>query len=85
MNNPTSQSAIVFVYGWALTEKLKANQKGLTKQITKCVKKLLTLMFHTGTANPRLKINASEMHEKLLKRIADGETICQKFPQLQTR
>lgn len=30
-------------------------------------------MFHTGTANPRLKMNANEMHEELLKRVADGE------------
>ena len=33
----------------------------------------ITIIFHTGTANPRLKMNASETHEKLLKRVVDGE------------
>ncbi|CAI2163669.1 19023_t:CDS:2, partial [Funneliformis geosporum] len=83
-NNPTSQSAIVFVCRWALTEKLKVNQKSLTKRITECVKKLFTIMLHTGTANSRLKMNASEMHEELLKRIADGEISKDDVPKILT-
>ncbi|UZO09716.1 uncharacterized protein OCT59_029931 [Rhizophagus irregularis] len=71
--DPISKSAIVFGCGWALSENLKVNQKVPTKRITEHVKGLLTIMFHSGTANPRLKMNANEMHEELLKRVTDNE------------
>jgi len=45
---------------------------------------LLTVMFHTGTANPRLKMNANEMHEELLKRVADGEISKDDVPRIST-
>ena len=41
-------------------------------------------MFHTGTANPRLKMNANEMHEELLKRVADGEISKDDVPKIST-
>ena len=41
-------------------------------------------MFHTGTANPRLKMNANEMHEELLKRVADGEISKDDVPRIST-
>ena len=57
-------SAIVFGCGWALSENLKVNQKVPTKRITEHVKGLLTIMFHSSTANPRIKMDANEMHEE---------------------
>ncbi|CAG8680823.1 1913_t:CDS:2 [Funneliformis caledonium] len=71
--DPISKSAIIFGCEWALSENLKVNQKVLTKRITEYVKGLLTIMFHTGTANPRLKMNTNEIHEELLKRVTDNE------------
>ena len=41
-------------------------------------------MFHTGTANPRLKMNANEMHEELLKRAAEGEISKDDVPKVST-
>ncbi|CAG8607756.1 6381_t:CDS:2, partial [Cetraspora pellucida] len=58
----------------ALPESLKANQKEPVKRITEQVKELLTIMFYTGTANSRLKMNASEMHEELMKKVSEGES-----------
>ncbi|RIB06476.1 hypothetical protein C2G38_2046756 [Gigaspora rosea] len=58
---------------WALPESLKVNQKGPTKRLIEQIKELLTIMFHTGTANPRLKMNANERHEELLKKVSEGE------------
>ncbi|CAI2193703.1 5856_t:CDS:1, partial [Funneliformis geosporum] len=49
-----------------------------------CVKELLTIMFHTSTANPRLKMNVSEMHKELLKRIADREISKDNMPKIPT-
>ena len=57
---------------------------GQTKRITERVKELLTIMFHTGTANPRLKMNASEMHEELLKRVANGKITKDDVPKIPT-
>lgn len=37
------------------------------------VKTLLEHMFHTGTANPRQKMNAQQMQEELLQRVEQGE------------
>ncbi|UZO14704.1 uncharacterized protein OCT59_006153 [Rhizophagus irregularis] len=53
--DPISKSAIVFGCGWALSENLKVNQKVPTKRIAEHVKGLLTIMFHSGTANPGSK------------------------------
>lgn len=77
-------SAIVFGCGWALSENLKVNQKVPTKRITEHVKGLLTIMFHFGTANPRLKMNANEMHEELLKRVTDNEISKDDVPKVST-
>ncbi|CAG8758644.1 12879_t:CDS:2, partial [Gigaspora rosea] len=68
----TSKSNNVFVRGWALPESLKVNQKGPTKRLTEQIKELLMIMFHTGTTNPRLKMNANKMHEELLKKVSEG-------------
>ncbi|CAB4483409.1 unnamed protein product [Rhizophagus irregularis] len=82
--DPISKSAIVFGCGWALSENLKVNQKVPTKRITEHVKGLLTIMFHSGTANPRLKMNANEMHEELLKRVTDNEISKDDVPKVST-
>jgi len=63
---------------------LKVNQKQQIKRISEHIKELLTVMFHTGTANPRLKMNANEMHEELLKRVADGEISKDDVPKIST-
>jgi hypothetical protein len=60
------------------------NHKGPTKRITEHVKELLTVMFHSGTANPRMKINANEMHEELLKRATDNEISNDDVPKVST-
>ncbi|CAB4392569.1 unnamed protein product [Rhizophagus irregularis] len=82
--DPISKSAIVFGCGWALSENLKVNQKVPTKRITEHVKGLLTIMFHSGSANPRLKMNANEMHEELLKRVTDNEISKDDVPKVST-
>ena len=63
----------VFTSGWALKEKEKTHQREPVKRISPQVKHLLKSMFHTGTANPRQKLNAQQMHEELLKRVELGE------------
>jgi hypothetical protein len=47
------------------------------------VKHLLEIMFHTGTANPRQKMNAQQMHEELLQR-AQGELCEEDVPKIST-
>jgi len=41
-------------------------------------------MFHTGTANPRLKMSASDMHEELSRRVALGEISKEDLPKVST-
>ncbi|PKC01088.1 hypothetical protein RhiirA5_427271 [Rhizophagus irregularis] len=40
--------------------------------MTREIKHLLEIMFHTGTANPRQKMNTQQMHEELLQRAQQG-------------
>ena len=63
----------MFISGWALKENEKTRQRGPVKRISQQVKQLLESMFHTGTANPRQKLNAQQMHEELLRRAELGE------------
>ncbi|CAG8668792.1 44590_t:CDS:2 [Gigaspora margarita] len=74
----------VFVRGWALLESLKVNQKGPTKRITEQIKELLMIIFYTSTANSRLKMNANEMHEELLKKVSEGEISKNDIPKIST-
>ena len=48
------------------------------------VKRLLETMFHSGTANPRQKFNAQQMHEELLRRAEIGEIEENKIPKVTT-
>ena len=43
------------------------------RRMTAEVKHLLEIMFYTGTANLRQKMNAQQMHEELLQRVQKGE------------
>jgi len=74
----------VFTSGWALKEKEKNRQRGPVKRISLQVKHLLESMFHTGTANPRQKLNAQQMHEELLKRAELGEIEENDIPKVTT-
>ncbi|CAB4383393.1 unnamed protein product [Rhizophagus irregularis] len=68
-----SQSYRIFFSGWALKENEKTRTCEPVKRMTREVKHLLEIMFHTGTANPRQKMNAQQMHEELLQRAQQGE------------
>ena len=57
----------IFFSGWALKENEKTKTRKPVKRMTKEVKHLLEIMFHTGMANPRQKMNAQQMHEELLQ------------------
>ncbi|CAG8604933.1 27381_t:CDS:1, partial [Gigaspora margarita] len=46
---------------------LKVNHKNPVKQLTKKVKGLLGVMFHSGITNTKLKMDATEMHIELLR------------------
>ena len=48
------------------------------------VKRLLEVMFHTGTANPRQKLSAQQMHEELMQRVQQGELSEEDVPQIST-
>ncbi|EXX51998.1 hypothetical protein RirG_256930 [Rhizophagus irregularis DAOM 197198w] len=74
----------MFTSGWALKENEKTRQRGPVKRISPQVKYLLESMFHTGTANPRQKLNAQQMHEELLKRAELGEIEENDIPKVTT-
>ena len=74
----------IFTNGWALKENEKTHQRGPVKRISSQVKQLLESMFHTGTANPRQKLNAQQMHEELLKRAELGEIKENNIPKVAT-
>ena len=74
----------VFTSGWALKENEKTRQRGPIKRISPQVKHLLESMFHTGTANPRQKLNAQQMYEELLKRAELGEIEENDIPKVAT-
>ncbi|UZO23756.1 uncharacterized protein OCT59_016087 [Rhizophagus irregularis] len=71
----SSQSHRFFFSGWALKENEKTKSREPAKRMTAEVKRLLEIMFHTGTANPRQKMNAQQMHEELLQRVHQVEFI----------
>ncbi|CAB4380834.1 unnamed protein product [Rhizophagus irregularis] len=71
----SSQSHRFFFLGWALKENEKTKSREPAKRMTAEVKRLLEIMFHTGTANPRQKMNAQQMHEELLQRVHQVEFI----------
>ena len=48
------------------------------------VKRLLEIMFHTGTANPRQKMSPQQMHEKLLERVQKGKLHEEDVPKVPT-
>jgi hypothetical protein len=78
------RSQQTFTSGWALKENEKTRQRGPVKRISPQVKYLLESMFHTGTANPRQKLNAQQMHEELLKRAELGEIEENDIPKVTT-
>ncbi|RHZ45906.1 hypothetical protein Glove_642g10 [Diversispora epigaea] len=57
------ESNTVFVLVWALKENQKFDKRDPIKRITPQVKKLLEMMFHSGTANPRQKC----LHSKCMQ------------------
>ncbi|CAB5303833.1 unnamed protein product [Rhizophagus irregularis] len=79
-----TKSEQTFTSGWALKENEKTRQRGPVKRISSQVKYLLESMFHTGTANPRQKLNAQQMHEELLKRAELGEIEENDIPKVTT-
>ncbi|CAB4442453.1 unnamed protein product [Rhizophagus irregularis] len=79
-----TKSQQTFTSGWALKENEKTRQRGPVKRISPQVKYLLESMFHTGTANPRQKLNAQQMHEELLKRAELGEIEENDIPKVTT-
>ncbi|CAG8819661.1 8546_t:CDS:1, partial [Racocetra fulgida] len=54
------------------------------KRMTEEVRQLLKMMFHMGTANPRQKMNAQQMHEKLLQQVQHGELREEDVPKAST-
>ena len=56
-----------FFSGWALKENEKTKTCEPVRRMMAEVKRLLEIMFHTGTANSRQKMNAQQMHEELLQ------------------
>ncbi|RHZ82295.1 hypothetical protein Glove_109g253 [Diversispora epigaea] len=54
------------------------------KRMTMEVKKLLEIMFHSGTANPRQKFNAQQMHEELLRCAKISKIEKNKIPKVTT-
>ena len=74
----------IFFSGWALKENEKTKTREPVKRMTKEVKHLLEIMFHTGTANPRQKMNAQQMHEELLQRAQQGELCEEDVPKIST-
>ncbi|CAB4442280.1 unnamed protein product [Rhizophagus irregularis] len=79
-----TKSQQTFTSEWALKENEKTRQRGPVKRISPQVKYLLESMFHTGTANPRQKLNAQQMHEELLKRAELGEIEENDIPKVTT-
>ncbi|CAB5380689.1 unnamed protein product [Rhizophagus irregularis] len=80
----SSQSHRFFFSGWALKENEKTKSREPAKRMTAEVKRLLEIMFHTGMANPRQKMNAQQMHEELLQRVHQGELCEEDVPKIST-
>jgi hypothetical protein len=72
----------VFFSGWALKENEKTRTREPVKRMTTEVKRLLEIMFHTGTADPRQKMNSQQMHEELLQRVQKGEIYEEEVPKV---
>jgi hypothetical protein len=72
-----------FFSGWALKEN-EIRTREPVKRMTVEIKRLLEIMFHTGTANPRQKMNAQQMHEELLQRVQQGELCEEDIPKVST-
>ncbi|PKK56406.1 hypothetical protein RhiirC2_721882, partial [Rhizophagus irregularis] len=72
-NGEDIENAIRDIAGWALKENEKTKSHEPAKRMTAEVKRLLEIMFYTGTANLRQKMNAQQMHEELLQRVHQGE------------
>ncbi|RHZ82229.1 hypothetical protein Glove_110g46 [Diversispora epigaea] len=69
---------------WALKENEKNKIREPVKRMTAEIKRLLEIMFHSGTANPRQKLNAQQMHEELLRRAEIGEIEENEIPKVTT-
>ncbi|RHZ68621.1 hypothetical protein Glove_294g79 [Diversispora epigaea] len=78
------ESNTVFVLGWALKENQKFGKRDPIKRITPQIKKLLEIMFHSGTANPRQKMSAQQMHTNLLERVENNEIEADDVPKIST-
>ncbi|RIB15653.1 hypothetical protein C2G38_2247491 [Gigaspora rosea] len=63
----------VFTSGWALKENERKAKRQPVTRMTTHVKKLLEIMFHTGTANPSQKLIAQQMREELILRAQAGK------------
>ncbi|CAB5200840.1 unnamed protein product [Rhizophagus irregularis] len=72
----------IFFSGWALKENKKTRTREPVKRMTREIKHLLEIMFHTGTANPRQKMNTQQMHEELLQRAQQGELCEEDVPKI---
>ncbi|RHZ62731.1 hypothetical protein Glove_335g14 [Diversispora epigaea] len=54
------------------------------KRMTAEIKRLLKIMFHSGTTNPCQKLNAQQMHKELLRRAEIGEIEKNEIPKVTT-
>ncbi|RHZ51763.1 hypothetical protein Glove_470g7 [Diversispora epigaea] len=82
---PTSHDSPRFFFsGWALKENEKNKIREPVKRMTAEIKRLLEIMFHSGTANPHQKLNAQQMHEELLRRVEIGEIEENEIPKVTT-
>ncbi|CAG8744524.1 15511_t:CDS:2, partial [Cetraspora pellucida] len=62
-----------FTSGWALKENERKTKRQHVIRMTTHIKKLLEIMFHTGTANLSQKLTAQQMREELIHRAQAGE------------
>ncbi|RIB10808.1 hypothetical protein C2G38_2205186 [Gigaspora rosea] len=70
----------IFTSGWALKENERKAKRQPTIRMTTRIKKLLEIMFHTGTANPSQKLMASQMREELIRHAQAGKIENDKIP-----
>ncbi|RHZ83505.1 hypothetical protein Glove_91g130 [Diversispora epigaea] len=79
-----SPSYRFFFSGWVLKENEKNKIHEPVKRMTTEIKRLLEIMFHSGTANPRQKLNAQQMYEELLRHAEIGKIEENKIPKVTT-
>ncbi|RIB19272.1 hypothetical protein C2G38_2307616 [Gigaspora rosea] len=63
--NDISLSSYTFFNGWVLKENEKIHEHKHSKKITSEIQQHLERLFHIGTANPRQKMAAEQMHIEL--------------------